>query len=336
MAPQFHRNLWWLRAGIAVALVTLLYAVPVSAHPGRTDADGGHYNSDTGEYHYHHGYPAHQHYDIDGNKKPDCPYDFVDKTGSRSGSPSSSGNSGSSAKAAKESGAKVTTTQAAAEGEDREGITSAIVGWCTAGVATLAAFALWRNGEAEGKAHNEAMDGLRKTLRQETSKVEAQAELIDTFGQRGREQQAEILALKQENTAKQAELDQVKQKLNRQHTEILALKRDNATKQAESDRVNRELDRQQGRIPRDIAFAPDGMPAYWRPDSERPYGSYTVYIRRDSGIYHLDRYCAGWYPEVGHLFDVLQTPLRPCKRCAAGRLSVEEIPDWYTECWEEK
>ena len=298
MKPQFHRNYWLVRIGIAVALVALVYVVPVLAHSGRTDSQGGHYDSETGEYHFHHGYPAHQHYDIDGDGKPDCPYDFVDKTGSRSGS-----SSGSAVKAAKESGEKATIQEA--EGEDREGITSAIVGWCTAGVATLAAFALWRKGEAEGKAHKEAMDGLRKTLRQETSKVEAQTELIDTFGKRVQVQQAEILALK----------------------------RDNAKKQVDADRANRELDRQKGRIPREIAFAPDGMPVYWRANSERPYGSYTVYIRRDSGIYHLDPYCAGWTPEVGHLFDVLETPLRPCKRCAAGRLPVVKIPDWYTVCW---
>lgn len=300
MKPQFHRNLWWVRILVAVALVALIYVVPVLAHSGRTDSQGGHYDSETGEYHFHHGYPAHQHYDIDGDGKPDCPYEFDDKTGSRSGS-----SSGSSAKAAKESGAKVTTTQAAAEGEDRAGITSAIVGWCTAGVATLAAFVfLHKMGAAEQRGQK---------LQQEL--------------------QAEIRALKQENTAKQEEADKVKRELDRQHREILALKRENAAKQAEADRANRELDRQQGRIPRDIAFAPDGMPAYWRPNSERPYGSYTVYIRRDSGIYHLDPYCAGWTPEVGHLFDVLETPLRPCKRCAAGRLPVEKIPDWYTECW---
>lgn len=299
MEPQFHRNYWTIRIGIAVALALLFFAGPALAHSGRTDSQGGHYDSETGEYHFHHGYPAHQHYDIDGDGIPDCPYEFVDKTGSRSGS------SGSAAKAAKESGEKGTTTQAAAEGEDREGITSAIVGWCTAGVATLAAFVLWRKGEAEGKAHNEAMDGLRKTLRQETSKVEAQTELIDTFGKRVQAQQAEILALK----------------------------RDNAKKQVDADRANRELDRQRGRIPREIAFASDGMPVYWRPNSERPYGAYTVYIRRDSGIYHLDPYCAGWTPEVGHLFDVLETPLRPCKRCAAGKLPAVKIPDWYTECW---
>ena len=44
------------------------------AHPGRTDSSGGHRNSSTGEYHYHHGYPAHQH------TNGECPYDFDDKT----------------------------------------------------------------------------------------------------------------------------------------------------------------------------------------------------------------------------------------------------------------
>ena len=38
-------------------------------HPGRTDEDGGHTDHSTGEYHYHHGYPAHQH----PNGK--CPYE---------------------------------------------------------------------------------------------------------------------------------------------------------------------------------------------------------------------------------------------------------------------
>lgn len=44
------------------------------AHGGRTDSDGGHYNQSTGEYHYHHGYPAHDH---PGGV---CPYDYDDQT----------------------------------------------------------------------------------------------------------------------------------------------------------------------------------------------------------------------------------------------------------------
>lgn len=53
-----------------------IFSIPVIvfAHPGRTDEYGGHYDWKTGEYHYHHGYPAHQH--IDGY----CPYDYDDQT----------------------------------------------------------------------------------------------------------------------------------------------------------------------------------------------------------------------------------------------------------------
>ena len=53
---------------------------PALAHPGGTDSKGGHTNHSTGEYHYHHGYSAHDH--VDGV----CPYDYDDRTGENSGS----------------------------------------------------------------------------------------------------------------------------------------------------------------------------------------------------------------------------------------------------------
>ncbi len=63
-----------------VVLCILLFAIVVSAHSGRTDSSGGHYDSSTGSYHYHHGYSAHQHYDMDGDGIKDCPYNYDDKT----------------------------------------------------------------------------------------------------------------------------------------------------------------------------------------------------------------------------------------------------------------
>lgn len=68
----------------------LLLSPTVLAHSGKTDANGGHYDRSTGEYHYHHGYPAHQHYDMDGDGVADCPYDFDDKTDHSSRSDSGS------------------------------------------------------------------------------------------------------------------------------------------------------------------------------------------------------------------------------------------------------
>lgn len=65
---------------VALLIISFNFSISAYAHPGRTDSNGGHRNSDTGEYHYHHGYPAHEHYDIDGDGAVDCPYDFDDQT----------------------------------------------------------------------------------------------------------------------------------------------------------------------------------------------------------------------------------------------------------------
>lgn len=54
--------------------IWLVFLLPINAyaHPGNTDSSGGHYNHSTGKYHYHHGYPEHQH----TNGK--CPYSDSD------------------------------------------------------------------------------------------------------------------------------------------------------------------------------------------------------------------------------------------------------------------
>ena len=68
-----------------IILIILLTPIAVIAHSGKTDSNGGHTNHSTGEYHYHHGYSAHDHWDMDDDGDLDCPYNFVDKTGSSSG-----------------------------------------------------------------------------------------------------------------------------------------------------------------------------------------------------------------------------------------------------------
>lgn len=55
---------------ISIVIIISGSCVAVFAHPGKTDSDGGHFDRSIGEYHYHHGYPAHQH------ENGTCPYDF--------------------------------------------------------------------------------------------------------------------------------------------------------------------------------------------------------------------------------------------------------------------
>lgn len=59
---------------ISALFVSLLFSSHSFAHPGRTDSNGGHYDQSTEKYHYHHGYPAHQH------ENGVCPYAYDDKT----------------------------------------------------------------------------------------------------------------------------------------------------------------------------------------------------------------------------------------------------------------
>lgn len=65
---------------IALLMVALLPCSVAVAHSGGTDSHGGHTNHSTGEYHYHHGYSAHDHYDMNGDGIKDCPYNFKDNT----------------------------------------------------------------------------------------------------------------------------------------------------------------------------------------------------------------------------------------------------------------
>ena len=59
---------------IFIVLALLGLIITVEAHSGKTDSAGGHYDRSSGEYHYHHGYPAHQH------NNGICPYDYRDNT----------------------------------------------------------------------------------------------------------------------------------------------------------------------------------------------------------------------------------------------------------------
>ena len=68
---------------IILMLMSLFLTLPVYAHSGRTDSKGGHINYSTGEYHYHHGYSAHQH------PNGVCPYSSSNTSNNQSDSSNS-------------------------------------------------------------------------------------------------------------------------------------------------------------------------------------------------------------------------------------------------------
>lgn len=65
-----------MKKTLLILVAILLISSNSYAHGGRTDENGGHTDHSTGEYHYHHGYAAHDHYDMDGDGDLDCPKTF--------------------------------------------------------------------------------------------------------------------------------------------------------------------------------------------------------------------------------------------------------------------
>lgn len=55
-------------------LLVIIIPIITFAHKGRTDSSGGHYDYSAKEYHYHHGYSAHQH------PNGVCPYETTTST----------------------------------------------------------------------------------------------------------------------------------------------------------------------------------------------------------------------------------------------------------------
>lgn len=61
-----------IKSVVVIFLIFIISATSATvtfAHSGRTDSKGGHYDHQSGGYHYHHGYPAHSHSD------GECPYE---------------------------------------------------------------------------------------------------------------------------------------------------------------------------------------------------------------------------------------------------------------------
>jgi hypothetical protein len=83
---------------ITAIVLFLLSCVSGLAHSGRTDSKGGHYDRSSGEYHYHHGYSAHQH------PNGVCPYDYKEEqTTKRKTATPKSNNSSSKKKSTEDS-----------------------------------------------------------------------------------------------------------------------------------------------------------------------------------------------------------------------------------------
>lgn len=287
---------------VLLAAVVMLLPLTALAHPGKTDGSGGHTDLSSGEYHYHHGYSAHQHYDMDGDGVVECPYDFKDDTDHRN----YSGNSGNSK--------TIYSASPIASTEEMKPMPSWIY-WC---FGILSAILLGMGLKI--RAQKEDMEIMQSAHASEIKRLKEQHE----------QQLHAKKAIDADISNAKADLEKVRMEVNRAENDLRELIR--KTTLEEKKKSQAAADRALYRCaPVDVTFAKDGKPVYWKPDKNKPYGDYTVYVKRDSAVYHTDRLCASFLSREAHIFDYIEKR-RPCQKCAQNAYDFTKAPEWYSSC----
>lgn len=345
------------------AFMVCSISVTAYAHPGKTDSDGGHYDWAIGEYHYHHGYPAHDHNDDDGDGIIDCPYDFRNKTGSNSGYGYTSSNddylsSVSSYNEGYNYGYDAGYDDGNATGYEKgfqEGADKQTPRWSLflSLAVIVILFFVNRSLRSDIKQLRKNQEKTEKdlsdkdaTIQMLTAEVDSANRAVDDAHKEAREKifAAEIKAENLAESSKMA-MDDALRKIQlwaynyKKHFDSLAVSQnpnacvsDNSIPLVWVDRGSLPIGTSSPiHIPENVTFAIDGYPILGEQTVEKPYGDYTAFIFEQGRVYHMEGHCGNGYgKKIVHLFDILEKR-QPCARCCKMYGVVTEIPQWYKD-----
>ena len=274
---------------LSILLAALLLFTSTYAHPGGTDGQGGHIDHSSGEYHFHHGYPAHQH------PNGTCIYEFDDKTGQNSGTLGSGGSKTTTAATT-----KVTTKNVPVSNDTNYShkpeftfsdfiiLSFSILVVCYLAYVFFSEIFLSTKSQRQAKR---VFNIFNLQFRKETDfRIE---------------------------DAHRNFLINGTSKFN--HVQITKEQLISLFGNALSD-YNFDL------IPTDITFTSFGLPIKGQPSDECPYGLYTVYITPHGKCYHSNFNCVKNASQT-HLFSAIENHTF-CSRCAYFQKD-RVIPDWY-------
>lgn len=316
----------------ALICISIMLSLPQTAHahPGKTDSAGGHTDRSTGEYHYHHGYEAHNHYDMDGDGEEDCPYDFHDKTNHDSGSSdnSSSNNIYDQPSTRSTVPSIVMTTAPVEEIETTEEVNT-VPNWVYWVFCILAGiiFSMWqsmREKNAEIKrmedSYNKSIQEIKEKHKQEVSEKENNL-LADAEYQRNC-LETQIKEKDRLCAVADAEREKAERKLHYVYKNI------NTGDTYFPDEPFLPKHLRKIAIPDDVYFTKDHVPVKGILTKSAPFGTYTVYVASKSTIFHENPSCANTSVTPVHIFEAAKN-CRPCIRCGYGH--TRNIPEWYTQ-----
>ena len=327
----------YINSILSLLLCLAIFPIPVSAHPGGTDANGGHWDYDTREYHYHHGYSAHSHYDMDGDGAIDCPYDFDDQTGINSGSPSSGGTNSRDYSSYDYDPPETITVY-----KDREVVKEVPVAptWIKWALGVSVVWILYL--VMSNRAANDWNTNLERSIEHLNQKAKEQeashkAELQKMyevykdkcfqFGKAHKEELDNVVSDKNKiindlqcaNTVLRKEL----------HSVISSIPVGEAFY---PDPKNPELLLYKIEIPEDVYFNENRVPVKGIISNYAPFGEYTVFTLKNSSVYHFNKFCSNTFnTEPVHLFYIMGRK-RPCQRCGKNHDTLP--PVWYRQLLE--
>jgi len=302
----------------------------VSAHPGGTDAKGGHTDRSTGEYHYHHGYDSHSHYDMDGDGESDCPYDFDDKTGSSSGIISSSSNSFlSSNTLTKSSGGYEDSYSDGYEKGKSSGYSTGYQKGYDEGYfeGKKVGIDVASQSEAQPSTDNPRIVLLTLVI---STMIVGPILLLRSYiiGNRVTNVQSSYeKKIKELNAKHNAAVAQ----LNRSHEDELTNwknkylhEKHNVTLLTIAAGEDPTVD-----LPPDIRLRKSFTVIKGKRREFYPYGDYTVFMARNSKKYHCSHKCSSAARPM-HFFD-LPSDADPCRNCVPKSMYPQPLPDWYSQ-----
>ena len=328
----------------------------VSAHPGHTDGNGGHTDSGSGDYHYHHGYEAHAHFDIDGNGTIDCPYDFDDQTGTRSGPSSGSGSYTPG------DGSEDGYQEGYADGHKKGSLEGRKTGY-EDGYAD-AERKYTKMAEKVATQHSLELSELKATFTKVLAalvvsllvsilllcfSVKKRASVKADCAQRidliKRQHAADTRNLedahqRQINKLKNSCEDRITKvssdysrltaKLHAEHAaemKKLHLRLTNFRRLEVLERIAKSMD-DSIKLPEGVALRPSYTPIRGKTSKRYPYGTYTIFMTATGKTYHCLCDCVP-NARPSHFFD-RPTDATPCRKCVPLDTYPQDLPDWYT------
>ena len=308
----------WKRL-IFIFVIAAASSVLAFAHPGNTDSKGGHTDSSTGEYHYHHGYPAHQH---TGGV---CPYDFDDQTGRNSGTSST-----------KEANQKPAISKEVAEVKE-------VPSWVYWVYAILGGVIIWlifvvRNRNAEISEKDSQLRNKAKIEREATA-AKAQLEATDRKLQEKMAFEKEAFRLNAQLRNAEDQVLALQQEVGHQNEKIFALKsyvsdliailEETRNKPPTKDipsLADEIFSTSNIKIPDDVYFIDGFVPVIGWTSVDKPFGDLTVYTSATGKCYHSNPHCGSGILSPAHAYDVIGKK-SPCINCAKHFPSLP--PAWY-------